>query len=180
MPPTARMITKGPSSSPKGAKRAPALPFRRRPASTDILMPLAPGRLCPSAISARNARSSIQPRRWTISRYTHPPVPPPKLVQPSQKNARNSAGRVTSATARPLPSSTRTPKGSLTTLPDAVRRSEAIDYRGIAQREQPDGGNSADASKYGKDGPLDHERDQMAGRRGRDQRLSAAVPGCLR
>src|SRR5215831_13270249 len=38
-----------------------------------------------------------------------------------------------------------------------------IDYCGITQHEQPDGGNPPALRNIGKDGSLNHERDQMAG-----------------
>ena len=66
--PTARMIANGPMSIANAAVKAPAPPFSRRPTSTAILIPLAPGRLWPIAISVRNCASLTQPRRCTTSR----------------------------------------------------------------------------------------------------------------
>src|SRR4051794_10209036 len=57
-------------------------------------MPLEPGSACPTVSVARKVGSSSQRRRSTISRYSHPAVPPPKLVQPSRRNARKIAQRL--------------------------------------------------------------------------------------
>src|SRR5436190_11929912 len=57
-------------------------------------MPFEPGSAWPTVSIARKAGSSSQRRPSTISRYSHPAVPPPKLVQPSRRNARKIAQRL--------------------------------------------------------------------------------------
>lgn len=89
------MIANGPERRPNSAKAAPGPPRRCRPIRTLSLTPLAPGMTWPSAIVARKVWSSIQRRFITISRWSQPALPPPKLVQPSQKNAPKIRQRLT-------------------------------------------------------------------------------------